>query len=165
MELKKKKVIKLILTIILIIIAVFLFSFWSVRTFAKNKEIVESNGVSEVAKPIFVVDGAENIKIDGIEDTVYNFSVRNYEGNQISEVGLRYFVEIVNFSGANLEFILVKDGQTVKLEKNKSELMNLKNAEKQEDCYQLQIKYGDNSNAVSDIHGNIQIKVDAVQAE
>ena len=162
MSVKKKKMIKVMLILILIII---MLVFWGGRTFAKHTKHVNSRGISEVAKPVFVVDGARNIKIDGIQDTIYDFSVKNYNGDEISEVEMEYYIEIVNDSEADLEFVLTKSGQSINLENNKSSLISLLSAQKQKDDYQLQIKYSDDSNIISDIDGNIQIKVEAIQVE
>lgn len=162
MSVKKKKIIKLILMLILIMI---IGLFWGGRTFAKYTKHVKSSAVSEIAKPIFVIDGAKNIKIDGIQDTVYEFCVKNYNDEEINEVEMNYYIEIVNDSKADLEFVLIKNGQLINLENNKSNFILLKRDQRQKDDYQLQIKYTNNSNTVSDIKGNIQIKVEAIQVE
>ena len=125
MKLKNKKAIHLFLVILLILLILFFMLFLG-KAFSKYKKGVNSNAIAEVATPIFVVDGTENIKIDGIEDTLYKFSVKNYKGTDISEVDMNYNVQIVNNSDANLEFELIKNGEKIVLTNNTTELMNVK---------------------------------------
>ena len=165
MSIKKKKVIKLIVVIIFVILMLLLFVLWGGKTFSKHKKYVESSGVCEVAKPVFVVDGAENIKIDGVQDTVYNFCIKNYTDTEISQVSLDYYIEIVNDSKADLGFVLNKNGQAIGLDNNKSKMISLTGFTKQDDNYELQITHNNNTAITSDIEGNVQIKVEAVQVE
>jgi len=166
MDIKKKKIIKIILIIILILIILLLWLLFSRgKTLSKYKQNINGSSTTEVAQPVFVVDGASDILIDGIEDTIYNFSVKNYDKTSISEVDMNYYIEIVNNSQANLEFILIKDGKNVSLNNNKTNLISLKSLTKQNDEYQLSIKYNNNPAVTSDIDGNVQIKVEAVQIE
>lgn len=120
--------------------------------------------MTEIAKPILNVEGDRKIKIDGIEDTLYNFSVKNYDGSDISEVDMNYFIEIVNNSKADLEFILTKNGKDINLTNNKTDLISSSGLERQTDEYQLKIKYHNNPAIVEDIDGSVQVKVEAVQA-
>lgn len=165
-RLKTKKTIRLILIIALIILIILLLLlFFGGRSFSKYRKSVESNGVADVAKPIFIVDGTEDIKIDGIEDTVYNFSVKNYSGLEISDVDMEYNIEIINNSKANLDFKLTKDGEEVTLTNNKSESISLKGITRHTDEYQLKIIYNNNPAIIEDLTGNVQIKVEAIQTE
>ena len=65
--------------------------------------------MTQVAEPVFQVDGASNLLINGIEDTTYNFSVKNYNETGINNTKMQYYVQIVNNSRANLEFVLTKN--------------------------------------------------------
>lgn len=164
MKLKNKRAIHIILVILIILLILFFILFLG-KAFSKYKKDVNSNAVAEVATPIFVVDGTENIKIDGIEDTLYKFSVKNYKGTDISEVDMNYNVQIVNNSDANLEFELIKNGEKIVLTNNTTELMNLKGISRNADEFELKIIYNDNPAVVEDITGNVQIKVEASQTE
>ena len=164
MKLKNKRAIHIILVILIILLILFFILFLG-KAFSKYKKDVNSNAVAEVATPIFVVDGTDNIKIDGIEDTVYSFSVKNYKGVDISEVDTNYTIQIVNNSEANLEFELTKNGEQVTLTNNTTDLMNLKGISRNADEFELKIIYNDNPAVVEDITGNVQIKVEASQTE
>lgn len=165
MDITKKKVLKIILIVILIIIILLLsWLFLGERTFSKYKKNINASSLTEIAKPILNVEGDKEIKIDGIEDTLYNFSVKNYDGSDISEVDMNYCIEIVNNSKADLEFILTKNGKDIKLTNNKTDLISSSGLERQTDEYQLKIKYHNNPAIVEDIDGSVQVKVEAVQA-
>lgn len=166
MKVKTKKAINIILVIALIIIVILLLLLlFGGRSFSKFRKTINSSGVAEIAKPIFVVDGTENIKIDGIQDTVYSFSVKNYDGSEISDVALKYNIEVINNSQAELQFELSKDGEKVELTNNKTEVMFLNGISQDKDDYELRIIYNNNPAIVDDISGNVQIKVEAIQNE
>lgn len=165
MDIKKKKIIKAILAIIFVIIIILFWLIFGEKTFAKHIKTVASDNIEKIAKPVFVVDGSPNIKIDGIHDTLYDFNVKNYDDTQVSQVDLDYYIEIVNDSEADLGFELTKNGQVVELNDNKSNLIELSSLYKQNDNYKLQIKNNNNPNIASDIKGNVQIKVEAVQSK
>lgn len=166
MDVNKKKVVKIVLIVVLLILMLLLWwKFWGGKSFSKYKGDVSASSVTEVAKPVLSVEGADDILIDGIEDTIYNFSVKNYDGNETSEVDLDYFINIENNSDADLEFLLVKDGKKVSLTNNKTNTITLSSNGKQTDNYELQIKYHNNPAQTEDIKGNVQIKVEAVQAQ
>lgn len=166
MDITKKKILKAILIIILIIIILLLYGlFLGGKSFSKYRKNMNSNSLTDVAKPIFNVDGASNILIDGIEDTVYSFSVKNYDNTGISDTEMQYYIEIVNNSRADLEFILTKNGQSISLNSNKTNLISLSSNRKQDDNYELRIKYHSDGAIIGDIEGNVQIKVEAAQKE
>lgn len=167
MKVKTKKTINIVLIVILVIlILLLLFLLFGKLSYSRFRNKVNSTGIAEIAKPILVVDGTDKIKIDGIQDTIYNFSVKNYEGTNISETDLDYNIEIINDSKADLEFELIKNGKDkINLSNNKTESMNLKSNTRNTDNYELKIKYKNNSAITEDITGNVQIKVVAVQSE
>ena len=132
MDITKKKILKIILIVILIIIILLLsWLFLGGRTFSKYKKDINASSSTEIAKPILNVEGANDIKIDGIEDTVYNFSVKNYNGSNVSEVDMNYYISIVNNSKADLEFTLLKNGEPINLNNNKTDLISSSSLNKQ----------------------------------
>lgn len=167
MDIKTKKIINVTLVILLIIlILLIMWIFFNGKSFSKFKTTVKSNGVAEIAKPIFLTEGNSDIKIDGIEDTIYNFTVKNNDNENISDVNIKYYIEIINNSQADLDFELIdKNNNVVNLNNNKSGIFELIKDSKQNDNYTLKIRYTNNSSIVNDIEGNVQIKVEAIQAE
>lgn len=132
-------------------------------SYAKYKQGLTGNGEVSVAKPILILDSTNDVKIDGMKDEKYKFSVKNYTQTQVNEVNLKYFIQIINHSDADLEFTLYKDGEIVDLIENQTEGILLCNLTKQEDEYELKIKYNNDICIKSDIYGSVQIKVEAIQ--
>lgn len=167
MDIKTKKIINVTLVILLIILILILcWIYFSGKSFSRYKTTVTSNGIAQVAKPVFIVDGDNNIKIDGIEDTTYNFSVKNYDSNNISEVKTKYYIEIINNSKASLNFELFdKENNRITLNENKTQIFELDKEIKQNDNYILKVKYKNDPAITEDIQGNVQIKVEAIQSE
>lgn len=166
MDIKKKRVMRIILIIILIIIFLFLWlGIGRSKVFSRNRKGLNMSGVSEIAKPVFVVDGNSNIKIDGKKDTVYKFCVKNYDDTGVSNTDLRYFIQVVNDSEADLDFILTSKGKKVNLNNNKTGLIALSSSKKQTDEYELKIIYNNDPAMESNIDGNVQIKIEAVPDE
>lgn len=166
MNIKKKKTIKTILIILIIILIFMMFMIlYGVKNFAKYIDNINSVSAVEIAKPIFVVEGEKNIQINGIQDTTYNFSVKNYDETGTSEVDMNYYIQIENNSDANLDFILKKDDRQIFLDNYKTEAIYLSGFTKHEDLYELAIKYHQNPAMAQDINGNVQVKVEAIQVE
>ena len=164
MKIRNKKILNIILIILLIII-LFLLGILGGKTYSKYKRTIESNGIAEIAKPVFIADSDKDIKIDGNEDTTYTFSVKNFDSVNISDVEMKYTVEILNNSKANLEFELKRNGEIQKLTNNKTETLIINGITRTTDNFELKIKYNDNPAIVEDITGNIQVKIEAVQQE
>lgn len=166
MKVENKKVLNICLIVVLVaLVILLLLMFLFGRTLSKYSRSVNSNSVAEVAKPVFVVDGEQNIKIDGIEDIEYTFSVKNYNFQDISDVDMDYTIEIVNSSKANLKFELLRNGTAISLNNNKTNSLNIKGIQRHTDEYKLIVKYENNPAILEDITGNVQIKVEAVQSE
>lgn len=166
MNIKKKKIVKITLIIFLIVLIFLMFwVFYGVKNFAKYIENINSVSAAEIAKPIFVVEGEKDIQISGIQDTIYNFSIKNYNETGTSEVDMNYFIQIENNSDANLDFVLKKDGQQISLNNNKTDVNYLTGLINKEDKYELAIQYHENPAIAQDINGNVQVKVEAVQVE
>lgn len=165
MDIKKKRI-KTIVTILIFIILLLLF--WIViggRSFAKYKNEIHSSHTAEIAKTVFIVDGAQNIQIDGKEDTIYAFEIKNFDETGVNQVGLNYDIAIVNHSEADLEFELMKNGELIELNEDTTNLFYLGSYERQIDKYELKIKYHHQPTIISDIEGNVQIKAQATQAQ
>ncbi|MCX4255254.1 MAG: hypothetical protein OSJ63_08350, partial [Bacilli bacterium] len=100
MKVENKKILNICLIVVLVALS-------------KYSRSVNSNSTADIAKPVFIVDGEQNIKIDGIEDTEYTFSIKNYTFQDISDVDMDYTIEIVNNSEANLDFELLRNGTAI----------------------------------------------------
>ncbi len=166
MKVENKKILNICLIVVLVaLVILLLLMFLFGRTLSKYSRSVNSNSTADIAKPVFIVDGEQNIKIDGIEDTEYTFSIKNYTFQDISDVDMDYTIEIVNNSEANLDFELLRNGTAISLNNNKTATLNLKGIQRNIDEYKLIVRYENNPAILKDFAGNVQIKVEAVQSE
>ena len=91
-DIKKIKINKKIYKILIITILC-LIIYFSGFCLAKYKTTKQVSSVSKIALPILNVEGAEITKISGINNKgYYNFVVKNYENDKVSEVPLDYYI-------------------------------------------------------------------------
>ena len=71
---------------------------------------------TQIAKPIFIVEGTEISKINSINNVgYYEFYVKNYDENNISEIGFNYVIEIVTELNESIKFELYKGDEQIEL--------------------------------------------------
>ena len=119
----------------------------------------------EVATPILEVISNPKIDVTASNNIgEYKFNVVNYKDEKISEVNLRYFIEIKADVDESIEFHLYKDEKEIPLKNLCSEYMTKKNGIKQEDNYILKIVYNKNNLVnMNDILEKVQIKIHSEQ--
>lgn len=134
--------------------------------FAKYSTQVLLNASAKIAKPIIKMQGEETREITILSPkTSYSFSVKNYnESEEINEVAMRYYIEIISEKLELLEVHLYK-GEEIKLIDNKTEKMDLKIGEKQEDNYYLEVKMVDDveETLLENIQAKLEIKIHSIQ--
>lgn len=116
----------------------------------------KAKAVMEVAKPVFSVDGVNELHINkygSISD--YNFSVKNYNVNDISEISLNYKIEIEVDADEQIEYKLLYNNQEIDV----NQIFELPKAIQQKDDYILRIE------APEDYEGNVKVNVYAYQKE
>lgn len=118
---------------------------------------IDSNRFSiniKTAKPFFIVEGDKEILIDkygSVND--YQFTVKNYDDSNISEVSFNYNIEIVTDEIVKTQ--LFYDGNLVDTTKS----FTLPHSKKEEHKYLLRIE------APEDYEGKVKINVSAYQKE
>ncbi len=153
----------ILLFLLFIILIIFLFSKNSLGKQMSNTKI---NTNSEIVKPILIVENNPAIDITNKNNKgYYDFKIKNYnELGEINEIELRYNIEILNEENKAIKFKLYKGEEELLLEKNKTKDMIIKNNEKQEENYKLEITYDKNLvSSLEDIIQNVQIKVHSEQ--
>lgn len=98
--------------------------------------------------------------------TSYSFSVKNYnEQEEINEVAMNYYIEIISEKLELLEVHLYKGEEEIKLTDYKTEQMNLKINEKQEDNYYLEVKMLEDieETLLENIQASLEIKIHSIQ--
>ncbi len=161
----KKKEFIIIATIITIVIL-----FFSGFSMGKAYSRTDINGDTEIANPIIKVEYGNPINITNKnQEGIYEFKVKNYEETinlekNITQVGLNYYIEILNPIDKSIKIELYKNEEKIEFNGNKTETFYMpKNVEKI-DNYKMIITYNkkDNINMI-DIIQELQIKVHSEQ--
>lgn len=146
---------KVIFIIILITILIFSVQI-SYARYIKNECL---NVVQEIANPVLEIKEGRKVKIDRENNIgVYEFSVKNFDSEKISEIDLWYTIEIISNIREFIKFELYEGGEQVDLKNLKTEQILIKGNEKMEKKYKLKIIY--NIGEVSfNIIDNVQINI------
>lgn len=161
----KKKEFIIIATIITIVIL-----FFSGFSMGKAYSRTDINGDTEIANPIIKVEYGNPINITNKnQEGIYEFKVKNYEETinlekNITQVGINYYIEILNPVDKSIKIELYKNEEKIEFNGNKTETFYMpKNVEKI-DNYKMIITYNkkDNINMI-DIIQELQIKVHSEQ--
>lgn len=135
------------------------------KVYAKYIQYVEVKSSTEIAKPVFIVEGTEQSKINSINNIgYYEFYVRNYNETEISDIGFNYIIEVVSKQDKSITFELYKGDENIVLENLKTEKMYIGANEKIEQKYKLKVIYNKDLNEIGkDILQEVQIKVHSEQ--
>lgn len=131
--------------------------------YAKYIKTEKISSTNSIAKPIFIVDGEESTKISEINNIgYYEFSIKNFNETNISEVGFLYTIEVLAQTGEEIQFELYNEEKQIPLENLKTEKLSIKGNEKIEQKYKLKVIY-DNSASGKEILEEVQVKVHSEQ--
>ena len=147
---------------IILIIGITFFSGVSVGKAVYNTNIKNN---TQIAKPILEVEkGSEIIITEENKKGEYTFIVKNYNQEEISQVDLTYYIEILeNDLDSAIQYQLYKNNEKLELKENKTEEMTFHKDLKEEQNYTLKVMYDDSKNSIEDIMQDIQIKVHSEQ--
>ena len=161
-KIKNGKILALIIVILIVIVLFF-------TGYSIGKEIinVNVNATTQIAKPIMIVENNPAIDITSIKNTgYYDFKVKNYNDNEINQIELKYWIEIISKYDETISFKIYKDNQEIPLTDNKTQEIKLEKNEKREQNYRLEIIYDKTkSTSTEDIIQDVQIKVHSEQNE
>lgn len=133
---------------------------------AKYLTIIDGEGSAEIAKPVFEIiqeDEKEVEVYDGIKSIEYKFSVSNNKDTELTDVELKYVIEIINSAmDFPIEYSLYKNNEKIELENNKTQPMLLKNNQNVKDEYKLNIVWKEKEGKISS-NDDIKIKIEAIQ--
>lgn len=140
--------------------------FFSGRSIGKALNSTKINANGEIAEPIVKVENNPKINLTATDsEGEYNFIVKNYdEEGKITQVNMKYSIEILNNLDESISIKLLKNGTEIQMNNNKTEEFLLEKANKQKDEYKIEIKYDKNkSTSIEEILQDIQIKVHSEQ--
>ena len=149
----KKEIIKII--VVAFVLTIILSTISLGKYFNKTKINVNSG----VAIPIIKLEGEQKLIINNNqENNVYNLAVKNYDENeQITQVELEYYIEIISKKNDNINFKIYKEEKELNINNNKTEKFLLTKENKQRDNYKIEILL--NKKISEDILQNVEIKV------
>ena len=79
--------------------------------------LLESDNI--VSKAIILIENDPTIYINSIENRTYNFKVKNYDNDEISEVDIEYYIRI--FENSITMIKIYKNGQEIVKEGNETD--------------------------------------------
>ncbi len=149
----KKEIIKII--VVAFVLTIILSTISLGKYFNKTKINVNSG----VAIPIIKLEGEQKLIINNNQgNKVYNLAVKNYDENeQITQVELEYYIEIISKKNDNINFKIYKEEKELNINNNKTEKFLLTKENKQRDNYKIEILL--NKKISEDILQNVKIKV------
>lgn len=116
---------------------------------------------TNLATPIFIVEGKETIKINEINNIgYYEFSIKNFKESKISETEFLYTIQIISNTDESIQFQLYNEEEQIPLENLKTQPISIIGNEKIEQKYKLKIIYDNTKgNSGKEILEEVQIKV------
>ena len=120
---------------------------------------------SKIAVPVLEVQGTEVTKISEINNVgYYDFIVKNYNEQNISDVSQNYTIEIISNTDEAIEYELYNGEEKIELDDNKTENIYIKGLEKEEHAYRLKITYDETkTNSEENILEDVQVKIHSEQ--
>lgn len=159
-----KKIIKILLKVIAFVLILFLlFIFRS--SFASFFSKIRGTSTTDIAEPIFVMENTEKKLLNDENTEVdYYFNIKNFNENGKSQTDLKYIIEIQPNLDPTINLTLYKDNEIIKLEKQKTDYIEIKHDTNITHSYRLKVKYErEKSNSTTDIKENVFIKASAIQ--
>lgn len=158
---RKRKIAILVIILLVIIISTFTVSLAKYMTRKKA-----SNSI-EIVNPIFSVEGNEITKISAIRNIgYYEFSIKNYDGENISKLGFLYTIEVISETDESIQFELYREDEQIELNDLKTNELYIAGNEKIEQKYKLKVTYDKSKGKKGqDILQEVQVKVHSEQEQ
>lgn len=158
---KRKREITLVL-----VVAMVLILFLMKNSQAKALSVTNIDVLGTLAEPIILIENGESLNITNTNNRgVYNFKVKNYnEEGKITEVGLKYYIEILWNKTDGILLNLKKENNKIKINNSKTQLFSIGKENKEEHNYSLEI-ICDKDKMNKEILQNIEIRMFAYQSE
>lgn len=159
-EKNNKKVIFLLLLILVI-----LFGILVGVSLAKYQSKIEANAFAKIAKPILEVRREQSLMLTALAPKAsYVFEVRNYKEEELNQVEMEYYIEIVSHTDEAINFCLYQGEELLELKENKTRNIKLTKDEKQTHVYCLEMTYDNKKGQINkDINENVEIKIHSIQ--
>lgn len=133
---------------------------------SKYQEKINGKAFVQIAKPLLEVRKEQSLLLTALSPKAsYVFEVRNYnDQNEINEVEMEYYIEIINKIDESIEFSLYRGEKKIPIINNRTEKIKLENQNKVDHLYRLDIEYDkEKGNTKKDINQNVEVKIHSVQ--
>lgn len=160
-KIKDKKKITILILLILIIILGILVGI----SFSKYQSKLIGQAFANVAKPVLEVRREQSLVLTALAPKAsYVFEVRNYKEDELNQVAMEYYIEIVSNTDEAINFTLFKGDEEITLNNNKTDKIELTKESKQTHSYRLEITYDNTKGELGkDISENVEVKIHSIQ--
>lgn len=162
----KDKVFKIKFSDIVILFLVFILISLAGVTFARFQTSINGKVISKIAKPILEVDKEESLVLTALAPNAsYSFDVRNYNEEEINDVQMEYYIEILPHDKELVSYELYKDDNKIEINDFKTDKIELNSENKEVHKYRLDITYNENTDNLmkENSEHKIEIKIHSVQ--
>lgn len=159
---KKKRNFFLLLLLILIILLGILVGI----SFAKYQSKLAGKTYASIAKPILEVEKEQSLLLTALAPKAsYVFKVKNYKEEELNQVDMEYYIEIISHANEAIQFKLYQGENEIPLMQNKTEKIKLTKEEKETHSYRLDITYDNTKGTLEkDIEDNVEVKIHSIQS-
>ena len=139
--------------IFMIIITIIIFSKNSCGKYFTRFQLESNN---EITEPVISIENDETININSINNKTYNFKIKNYNNEgKVSRLNIEYYISISSIKDVSLK--VYKNNNEIKLNNGNTDKYSLDKNTKQEDAYQIEIVFLDDS--AKEIFEEINMKI------
>lgn len=157
---KNKKMVILILLFLTI-----LFGILVGISFSKYQSKMVRQALVNIAKPILEVRREQSLLVTALAPKAsYVFEVRNYNENELNQVEMEYYIEVISNTDESINFCLYQGEKQIPLKENRTQKIKLTKEERQTHSYRLEITYDKTKGELGkDISENVEIKIHSIQ--
>lgn len=134
-------------------------------SFSKYQSKLTGEVFANIAKPVLEVRKEQSLLLTALAPKAsYVFEIRNYKEEELNQVEMEYFIEIISNTDESINFELYRGEEKIFLNNNKTEKIKLTKDEKQIHSYRLEITYDKLKGTLEkDINENVEVKIYSIQ--
>ena len=153
------------ITIIILLMLTILLGIFVGMSFSKYQSKLVGQAFANVAKPVLEVRREQSLGLTALAPKAsYVFEVRNYKEDELNQVEMEYYIEIISNTNEAIQFALFKGDEEILLDNNKTRKFKLEKEEKQTHFYRLEITYDSTKGELGkDINENVELKIHSIQ--
>lgn len=159
-EEKKESKIFLLLLLLIILLGILIGI-----SFAKYQSTVAGKTFASIAKPILEIRKEQSLLLTALAPKAsYVFEVRNYQEEELNQVEMEYYIEIISHTDEAIQFTLYRGDTLIPLKNNQTQTIKLGKDKEETHSYRLEITYDKTKgNLGKDINENVEVKIHSIQ--